>query len=105
MNRFSALLIALLVLAASATAYDRRIRITNGASEPLTALQMAAEGGALRADALGGAALQPGKGVLVGLPDESGACLYSLKITFASGRVRTDEGINVCELSVYTVTD
>ncbi len=76
MNRVSAALIALLVLAASATAYDRRIRITNGASEPLTALQMAAEGGALQADALGGTALSR-QGRAGRAADVSGACLYS----------------------------
>ena len=102
--RFSALtLAAAMSLAAfsAADAFDRRIRIKNDTGQGIVSLSATSSQSGWSGQVLGG--LAAGQAAMATIDDGSGACVYDFTARLADGSSRRMAGVNVCDLSVFSV--
>jgi hypothetical protein len=54
-------------------------------------------------DILGNIVLRPGESVNINFDDGSGYCNFDFKVVFQDGSYFTDDNINVCSISSYSI--
>jgi hypothetical protein len=96
-------LIGATLLAASgvAFAFDRRIRIKNETGQDIVSLSASSAESGWSGAVLGG--LPSGKAAMASIDDGSGACVYDFTAELADGSTRDAPGVNVCDLSVFSI--
>ena len=100
---FSAIVLASLI-PETASAQDRRVRIINASN--VTVNSFFASNASRRSweeDILGSSVLAPGQSVMVNINDGSGACMFDFRAVLANGRKVESYGMNVCQISSWTV--
>ena len=98
--------VALVGLAAPASAQDRHVDVINETQH--TIVQFFASNvdrGTWEEDILGEEVLPVGQSVNINIDDGSGACLYDFKAVFDDGEELVRNGIDVCSISTYTYTE
>ena len=85
--------------------FDRRVRIVNNSEQTITFLYGSPsnvnEWGQDRIPTL---TLAAGMSTIVDFDDSNGECRYDLKAQFSDGTSREQRGINICQVSEWTVT-
>ena len=84
-----------------ADAFDRRIRIKNDTGQDIASLSATSAESGWSGQVLGG--LAAGKAAMATIDDGSGACVYDFTARLADGSSRRLPGVNVCDLSVFSV--
>jgi hypothetical protein len=100
---FAAIVFASLIPDA-ASAQDRRVRIINASN--VTVNSFHASNNKRRSweeDILGSSVLAPGQSIMVNINDGTGACMFDFKAVLANGRNVESYGMNVCQISSWTV--
>jgi hypothetical protein len=105
---FSAILLATLAFgfaaADTAGAQDRRVRIINAGNVTVNSFQASnTSRKSWEEDILGSSVLAPGQSVMVNINDGTGACMFDFKAVLANGRKVESYGMNVCQISSWTV--
>ena len=54
-------------------------------------------------DILGTSTLASGSSASINFDDGSGYCTFDFKVVFADGSVGIEEGVDVCQISTYTI--
>lgn len=91
---------------ANADAYDRRIVLVNQTSEVITGFYASNVGtNNWQEDILGRSTVAPGQSVRIDLNDGTGYCRFDFRTVTETGEVLIRRGVNVCEVSRYTLTD
>lgn len=88
----------------TAAAQDRRVRVVNGTN--ITVTHFYASNTSRRGweeDILGKSVLPAGQSVMINIDDGSGACMFDFKAVLANGRRVEAYGMNVCQISSWTV--
>ena len=97
---------ALLALAGSAQALDRRVRIVNDSTHAIIAFYGTNVGIRDWQDSLLGAdALKPGASIVLDFEDGSGYCRFRFRAVFDDGAEAVRDSVNVCEVGTYRYTD
>lgn len=85
----------------AAQAFDRRIRIKNDTGQAIASLSASSQESGWSGTVLG--ALDAGKAAMATIDDGSGACVYDFTATLADGSRRDARGVNVCDISVFSI--
>ncbi len=105
-NRVFGALVVLLfavVIAGSASAEDRRVRIVNDTGYTLQEFYGSNVGSdSWEEDILGYDVIGPYSSLIIDFDDGSGYCLFDFKAVFSDGDVLIRKRVNVCEISSYT---
>jgi thiamine monophosphate kinase len=89
-----------------AEAYDRRIQVINKSSAAIVEIYMTNVGRShWGRDLLGRNYLPPGMWVVVNPDDGQGYCRYDLLAINEHGEQYLEPGINICEISSWTLYD
>jgi hypothetical protein len=109
-NRFLSCAVMLATLAFgfmtpdTAAAQDRRVRIINASNVIVNSFQASnTSRKSWEEDILGSSVLAPGQSVMVNINDGTGACMFDFKAVLANGRKVESYGMNVCQISSWTV--
>jgi len=95
--------LALVALPAVASAQNRVVEIVNSTGVTMMEFYASNIGDSSSTyDILGADVLESGYSVDVDIDDGSGQCLFDFRAVFADGDEVIDEGVNVCEISVFT---
>jgi hypothetical protein len=87
-----------------ATAQDRRVRITNASNVTMNNFYASnTQRKNWEEDILGNSVVAPGQSVMVNINDGSGACMFDFRAVMANGRKVESYGMNVCQISAWTV--
>jgi hypothetical protein len=87
-----------------AAAADRRVRVVNGTNVTVTSFYASNTGrGSWEEDILGSSVLPAGRSVMINIDDGSGACMFDFRAVLANGRRVEAYGMNVCQISSWTV--
>ena len=102
------LLLVALALSASApdtaSAQDRRVRIINASSVTVNSFYASnTNRQSWEEDILGNSVLAPGQSVMVNINDGTGACMFDFRAVLANGRKVESYGMNVCQISSWTI--
>jgi hypothetical protein len=93
-----------LLAADTAGAQDRRVRIINASNVTVHSFQASnTSRKSWEEDILGSSVLAPGQSVMVNINDGTGACMFDFKAVLANGRKVESYGMNVCQISSWTV--
>jgi hypothetical protein len=93
-----------LVAPDTAAAQDRRVRIINASNVTVNSFQASnTSRKSWEEDILGSSVLAPGQSVMVNINDGTGACMFDFKAVLANGRKVESYGMNVCQISSWTV--
>ncbi len=84
-----------------AEAFDRRIRIKNDTGQAIVSLSATSAESGWSGQVLGG--LASGQAAMATIDDGSGACTYDFTARLEDGSSRRMPGVNVCDLSVFSV--
>ena len=88
----------------TAAAQDRRVRIINASNVTVNSFQASnTSRKSWEEDILGSSVLAPGQSVMVNINDGTGACMFDFKAVLANGRKVELYGMNVCQISSWTV--
>jgi hypothetical protein len=88
----------------TASAQDRRVRIINASNVTVNSFQASnTSRKSWEEDILGNSVLAPGQSVMVNINDGTGACMFDFKAVLANGRKVESYGMNVCQISSWTV--
>ena len=88
----------------TAAAQDRRVRIINAGNVTVNSFQASnTTRKSWEEDILGSSVLAPGQSVMVNINDGTGACMFDFKAVLANGRKVESYGMNVCQISSWTV--
>ncbi len=88
----------------TAAAQDRRVRIINASNVTVNSFQASnTSRKSWEEDILGSSVLAPGQSVMVNINDGTGACMFDFKAVLANGRKVESYGMNVCQISFWTV--
>ncbi len=85
----------------AAQAFDRRIRIKNETGVGIVALSASSDESGWSGQILGG--LAAGQAAMASIDDGSGACVYNFTARLEDGSARQANGVNVCDLSVFSI--
>jgi len=102
----AAAVVALIGLAAPASAQDRNVVIINDTQH--TIVQFFASNISVddwQEDILGQDVLSVGQSVNINIDDGTGACLYDFKAVFDDGDELVRNGIDVCTIGTYSYTE
>jgi hypothetical protein len=95
-------LAAAAVLATSASAEDRHVKIINETNATIVHFYGSNAGSnSWEEDILGQDILKPGQSVNINFDDGSGYCLFDFKAEFSDGDTLIRKGIDVCKVGVY----
>ena len=87
-----------------AAAEDRRVRVINGTNVTVTSFYASnTSRGDWEEDILGSSVLPAGHSVMINIDDGSGACMFDFRAVLANGRRVEAYGMNVCQISSWTV--
>jgi hypothetical protein len=103
-TRFISAVLAAATLVAAfgvADAKDRRIRIKNDTGQDIVALSASSAESGWSGQVLG--SLAAGKAAMATIDDGSGACVYNFSAQLANGGSASMPGVNVCDLSVFSI--
>jgi hypothetical protein len=90
----------------SSSAEDRRVKIINETSYTITHFYGSNAGSkSWEEDILGQDTLSPNGSVVINFEDGSGYCKFDFKVRFSDGDEVIREGIDVCETTVYRLTE
>jgi hypothetical protein len=93
-------------VATSASAEDRRVKIINETSVAITHFYGSNAGsGSWEEDILGQDTLAPNQSVIINFDDVSGYCKFDFKVKFSDGDEVIREGVDVCESTVYRLSE
>jgi hypothetical protein len=88
----------------AASAQDRRVRIINAGNVTVNSFYASnTNRKSWEEDILGNSVLAPGQSVMVNINDGSGACMFDFRAVMANGRKVESYGMNVCQISSWTV--
>jgi hypothetical protein len=88
----------------SASAQDRRVRIINASNVVLNNFYASnTQRKNWEEDILGNSVLRPGQSAMININDGSGACMFDFRAVMADGRKVESYGMNVCQISSWTV--
>lgn len=88
----------------TASAQDRRVRIINAGNITVNSFYASnAQRKSWEEDILGNSVLAPGQSVMININDGSGACMFDFRAVLADGRKIEQYGMNVCQISSWTV--
>ena len=88
----------------TASAQDRRVRIVNASNATVNSFYASnANRKSWEEDILGNSVLAPGQSVMVNINDGTGACIFDFRAVLANGRKVESYGMNVCQISSWTV--
>jgi hypothetical protein len=88
----------------TASAQDRRVRIINASNVTVNSFQASnTSRKSWEEDILGNSVLAPGQSIMVNINDGTGACMFDFKAVLANGRKVESYGMNVCQISSWTV--
>jgi hypothetical protein len=94
-----------IVAGSSASAFDRRIELTNNTRMAIVEIQIAKVGtGRWESDLLGGDILLPTQSVLVDIDDAKGYCRFDIRTVFDDGTSSTRRDIDVCTVERFAVS-
>jgi hypothetical protein len=97
---------AALLLAGSALALDRRVRIVNASSHDIVSFHAVIVDKREWEDSLLGEDILPvGGSVVLNFEDGSGYCRYRFRAVFDDGKALEKNSVNVCEVGTYRYTD
>lgn len=89
-----------------ASAADRRVKIINETNYTIVRFYGSNAGAdSWQEDVLGDDVIKPGGSVMVNFDDGSGYCKFDFKAVFSDGDTVEKRGIDVCETSVYRITE
>ena len=90
----------------SSMAEDRRVKVINETSYVVTHFYGSNAGSqSWEEDILGQDTLAPNKSVTINFDDGSGYCKFDFKVVFEDGDEVTRNGIDVCQTSVYRLSE
>jgi hypothetical protein len=93
------------VTGSPASAFDRRIELTNNTRMAIVEIQIAQVGtGRWERDLLGDDILLPAQSVLVEIDDGKGNCRFDIKTVFDDGTSSTRRDIDVCAVERFAVS-
>ena len=93
------------VAGSSASAFDRRIELTNNTRMAIVEIQIAQVGtGRWERDLLGDDILLPAQSVLVDIDEGKGNCRFDIKTVFDDGTSSTRRDIDVCAVERFAVS-
>ena len=88
----------------TASAQDRRVRIINAGNVTVNSFYASnTRRQSWEEDILGKSVLAPGQSIMVNINDGSGACMFDFKAVLANGRNVESYGMNVCQISSWTI--
>jgi hypothetical protein len=88
----------------TAAAEDRRVRIINDSNVTLSRFYASNAGRrSWEEDILGRSVLPAGRSVVINIDDGTGACMFDFKAVLANGRTVESYGMNVCQITSWTV--
>jgi len=88
----------------TAAAQDRRVRIINATNVTLNSFYASnVNRKNWEEDILGNSVIPPGQSVMVNINDGTGACMFDFKAVMANGKKVEQYGLNVCQISSWTV--
>ena len=88
----------------AAVAQDRRVMIINASGTTVNSFQASnTKRRSWEEDILGNSVLSPGQSIMVNINDGSGACMFDFRAVLANGRAVESYGMNVCQISSWTV--
>jgi hypothetical protein len=91
---------------AQAFAFDRHIVLVNHSHQTITEFHASnVASTSWEEDILGDSVVPPGGAVRINLDDRSGYCRFDFKTVTESGDAVVRRGVNVCEMTTYTITD
>ena len=95
-----------LLVAGTAEALDRRIRIVNASSHDIVAFHgVSVDTREWHDSLLGDDILPAGETVVLNFDDGSGYCRYRFRAVFDDGQALEKKSVNVCEVGTYRYTD
>lgn len=101
-----ALALAAIGLSTGASAEDRRVKVINETQFTVVEFYGSNAGSEdWEEDVLGQDVLKPGKSVVINFDDGSGYCKFDFLVKFEDGDQVEKRGIDVCETSVFRLTD
>ncbi len=87
-------------------AWDRHVTLTNRSHQVITEFYASNVGrSSWEEDILGTSVVPPGRSIRINLSDGTGICRFDFKTVIRTGAVIVRRGIDVCEISTYTITD
>ena len=93
------------VIGSPASAFDRRIELTNNTRMAIVEIQIAQVGtGRWERDLLGDEILLPAQSVLVDIDHEKGYCRFDIKTVFDDGSSSIRRDIDICALERFAVS-
>jgi hypothetical protein len=88
----------------TAAAQDRRVRVINASNVTMNSFYASnVNRKKWEEDILGNSVLAPGQSVMVNINDGTGACMFDFKAVMIDGRKVEQYGLNVCQISTWTV--
>ena len=94
-----------IVAGSSASAFDRRIELTNNTRTAIVEIQIAQVGtGRWERDLLGDEILLPAQSVLVDIDHRKGYCRFDIKTVFDDGSSSIRRDIDICALERFAVS-
>ena len=88
----------------AASAQDRRVRIINASNVTVNSFHASnTNRKSWEEDILGNSVLAPGQSVMVNINDGTGACMFDFRAVLANGRKVESYGMNVCQISSWTI--
>lgn len=83
---------------------DRRVQLVNASRSTIVQFYASnAKRSTWEEDILGQSVLEPGRAVMINIDDGTGSCIFDFLTVMQSGQRLERRGINVCEVSTYTV--
>lgn len=84
--------------------YNREVIIRNNTGETIVSLYAShVDSQSWEEDMLGRGVLPPWSEVVADIDDGSGYCLYDLRVIYENGENFVRAGVNVCEVSLWTI--
>ena len=94
-----------IVAGSSASAFDRRLELTNNTRMAIVEIQIAKVGtGRWEGDLLGDDILLPAQSVLVDIDDARSSCRFDIRTVFDDGTSSTRRDIDVCAVERFAVS-
>ncbi|WP_181703228.1 hypothetical protein [Chthonobacter albigriseus] len=98
--------VALVSVAGSAFALDRRVRVINETSSEIREFYASNVGAnTWEEDILGQDMLGAGENIIINIDDGTGYCKYDFKAVLEDGREAIQEDVNVCEVATFRFTE
>lgn len=89
----------------TAVGVDRTVTVVNYSGSTITRFYGSNSGrSSWEEDILGNGVIPPGGSVNINFNDGSGACAFDFKAVFADGSSAVETGVDVCRVSVVTVS-